>query len=484
MRLISAPQLPLPARRLSNGPLAPVVLAALLSLMVGVALVSKPSLIFLLFVLALACAGIAVAFNHPAVALGGLIALMAFLPSYSAPAVGPLLFIPAAGASWALAIALGWRNLVREGRVFRPNRIDVCVGLFVLLMAISIPFSPRTSRNEYLHLMFLWAGPYLSVRLLLADVRDPLRLVALSFGIATAILAPIALFENLGAGNLFHNLNFNSAEYSVWAEQSARFGQTRASASFGHPIALSMFAAASALFSVAAALNTERERERRLWYISAGLALSIQVFTVSRTGWLMIFVGMLGIVFFFATGARRKRLFAALAALGVAVIILAAVAPSALQAVPGFEKSEARLEGSSKYREALVTRALEPGVLNIWGNAENRVTPFVNGSTATDNAYIILADRWGLIPTAALVLLALALLSVVVRAYGRDPGGLVAFPIVAFACMVALFVVAFITQQQVMIWMMVGAAGVAAERLLAARPEAAEAQRTGRRARM
>ena len=219
----------------------PVSAAAVISFVVGVTLVSKPSLVLGIGALALTAIGVAVAFTRPAVAFVGLIAMTAFLPSYAAPAVGPLLFIPAAAACWVLALVLGWRNLVLNGRVFRPTVIDLGVGAFVLLMAISIAFSPRTSRDEYLHLMFLWAGPYLGVRLLLADVRNPLKLAAIAFGIATAILAPIALFEYLGGSNPFHALNFNSAEYAVWAEPASRFGAVRAAASFGHPIALSMF---------------------------------------------------------------------------------------------------------------------------------------------------------------------------------------------------------------------------------------------------
>ncbi len=450
----------------------PIVLTGAFGLVLGAALVAKPHYVVLLALAIAAVAGIALALTRPAIAFVGLIAILAFLPSYAGPSQGPLLLIPSAAASWAVAIAVGWRNIIRDGRVLRPNRIDGCVALFVLLMFISISFSPRTSRNEFIHLMFLWVGPYFGVRLLLNEVRDPLRLVALAFGIATTIIAPIALFEHLGGANPFHNLNFNGSEYSVWAQQSARFGEKRASAGFGHPIALSMFAAASALFTLAVALGTEKRRERNLWYASTVIALSIQVFTVSRTGWLMLFVGLVGIVFVFATGVRRRRLLSMIAILGVAVIGLLVVAPSALQAVPGFEKSESKVDGSTRYREALLARALEPGVLNAWGNERNQVTPFVNGSTATDNAYIILADMWGLIPTGALALIAVALLSLVPAGYRDDPDGLVAFPIVAFSCMVGLFVVAFITQQQVMIWMLIGTAGVAAERFGTRRREA------------
>jgi hypothetical protein len=458
--------------RLVASPALPIAATAGLSLFIGFALVSKPILVIGLVALGLAAIGIAVAFSHPAVAFVGLIAIAALIPSYAAPAIGPFLFIPAAAASWLLAVVLGWRNLLLRGRIFRPTIVDLWVGAFVLLMAISIAFSPRASRNEYLHLIFLWAGPYLGVRLLLADVANPLKLVAASFAIITAILAPIALLEHLGGSNPFHVLDFNSGEFAIWAQQASRYGQVRAETSFGHPIALSMFVASSALFSIAAALLTKVRRERNIWYAAAAVAIGVQILTVSRTGWLMLLVGMIGIFIVFARGASRRRLLTLITTVGVAVIATSALAPAALQSLPGFEKSSTQVQSSSDYRQNLLKRALEPGVLNPWGNAQNEVTPFVNKGSATDNEYIILADSWGLIPVAALFLLAFSLLGIVARSYASDCKELVAFPIVAFANLVALFVVAFITQQQVVIWMLIGASAVAAERLAADRREA------------
>ena len=80
--------------------------------------------------------------------------------------------------------------------------------------------------------------------------------------------------------------------------------------------------------------------------------------------------------------------------------------------------------------------------------------------------------------------LGLAMLLVVGRWYSRDPEGLVAIPIVAFASLVALFFVAFITQQQVVIWLLLGSAGAAAERLASARREGKRSQLTAGRDRM
>jgi hypothetical protein len=97
------------------------------------------------------------------------------------------------------------------------------------------------------------------------------------------------------------------------------------------------------------------------------------------------------------------------------------------------------------------------------------VTPAVQYGTATDNAYIILADAWGLIPTFALFAVGFSLLVVVGASYGLPGEPIAILPIVAFTCLVAIFFVAFITQQQAMIWLTVGAAGAAAERIAALR---------------
>jgi hypothetical protein len=107
--------------------------------------------------------------------------------------------------------------------------------------------------------------------------------------------------------------------------------------------------------------------------------------------------------------------------------------------------------------------------LNAWGNPVDNITPAVGGSSSIDNEYILLADQWGLIPTAALVLVLLTLLPVIAHARSRGSGPMVALPIVALASFGALIFVAFITQQQLMIWLLVGASGAVAERMSAKR---------------
>jgi hypothetical protein len=236
-----------------------------------------------------------------------------------------------------------------------------------------------------------------------------------------------------------------------------------------------MVLASSALFSVAMGVSSRERKHRRIWYAVAALSLGTQALALSRTGWLMIAIGVIVLAMATVQGSTRRRLVVLLVIATSVVLLTALLIPKEVQVLPGVGgASEYTFTTSGQYREALLARALEPGVLHLWGNSVNMVTPFVTLDTATDNAYIILADRWGLIPTAALILIALTLLLAVIRTYSYKAEALTILPIVAFTGLVALFFVAFITQQQVMIWLLVGAAGAAVEKAVAARPRRLE----------
>jgi hypothetical protein len=455
------------ASGIAASPSATVPLAVLLGGFVGVMVAAKPALVFGLLALVLALIGIGVAFVRPDVAFGGLVAVMALIPTYASPSIGPLLFIPAAAASWVLGGALLWRNLATEGILLRANYVDYAVGAFVLLMAVSVSFSARAELTDLIHNMFMWAGPYLAARLLLARVEHPVKVVAVSFAAMTLVLAPLAVSEALlGGSNPFFNLNFNSGEFGIWASQIDRFGSVRAVTSFGHPIAFSMFLACSALLSIAMGISSAAAKARWLWYGSAVVAIGTMALALSRTGWVMLAVGVVALAIVTVRGTIRTHLLTLLAIVVGVVVVTSVVMPDELQVLPGFGHSqEANYQSSGLYREALLERALEPGVLGLWGNPTNKITPNVQYGTATDNAYIILADGWGLIPTFALFAVVGCLLVAVGASYGLPGEPISILPIVAFACLVAIFFVAFITQQQVMIWLAVGAGGAAAERI-------------------
>lgn len=459
---------------IADNPSTAVPATVALGAILGVILVAKPIVVILLFALGLAAVGVVLAFLRPDLAFGGLVLLLGLVPTYAAPQVGPIFLLPAALGSWGIAVALMWRNLVVKGYLLRWNYVDLAALTFFVLMAVSLNFSPRTELHDYVHEVFFWIGPYFAARVLLADVESPVKVAATSFALVTVILAPIAFAEAFGGSNPFFNLNFNSGEFELWARQINRFGTTRAVTSWGHPISFSIFLAASALLSFAMGIASKAPKSRGIWYGTAVIATGTMALTLSRTGWVML---ALGIVLLALTtrGVVRARLFALIGAIVGVVLFMAIVTPDQLGVLPGFSHAhESHYETSGLYREALLRRALEPGVLHPWGNLYNQVTPAVGYDKATDNAYIILADTWGLIPTFALFAVGGSMLFAVARSYGSGDRELIAIlPIAAFTTLAAIFFVAFITQVPVLIWMLVGAGGAAAERVGALRRRAA-----------
>ena len=418
---------------------------------------------------------VSLALTQPARAFVALAAIAALIPTYAAPAVGSILFIPAAALAWAIAAALMWRNAIERGVPFRPTALDVLVAIFFVLMWISLSFSEQAKSQELQNDLFAWLGPYLATRLLLAEVKRPVVVIAAAFAAVTVIVAPFALLETMGVKNVFSNLKFNNAEAEAFGNEQLRLGEVRAQASFGHPIALSMWVSVSALLSLAMAIYARTPKERWLWVGLAAIGVGVQVMTYSRTGWLIIVFGVFMLALTTAVRAARRRLSWVIGLAGVAVfaLMLSGNAPSALQIIPssgsdgGTAEEAANFRDSGGYREKLLERALEPGVLGLWGNPFNKVTPAVSSTnSATDNAYIILADTWGLIPTFALFAIAAGLLTAIALARRRDAGPLVALPIAALTSLAGLFFVAFITNEQVMIWMLIGAASAASERAL------------------
>ena len=444
------------------------------SAVVGAAIASSLATALVLVALAVALIAVVGALTYPEGAFIVLVLLLALVPTYAAPDVGHLLFMPAAGAAWLLAGVLAWRQFAIDSRPFRVTGIDIAVGIFALLMAISVAFSAQVSAHAYLELFFTWGGMYLAARLLLRESPRPVFLMAVSFALATVIVAPVAILETAGKSNPFFALQFNAEQAATWAKPASRFGQIRAEASFGHPIALSMFAATSALMSLAMAIGTENVRNRVVWFLLAIVGLGVQGMTLSRTGWIILGLGII-LLTIAATGrAARRRLVGILSVLAVALGVLFATSLSGqtqLLASSGIGGGGDSTAGSSEVqksgagRTAELDRALQPGILQAWGTPVNRVTPAVESTGSTDNEYILLAEEWGLIPMAALMLVGVALLAEILRCRSKGAGDLSVLPIAAFASLVALFLVAFITQQQLMIWLLLGSSGAIAEKI-------------------
>ncbi len=445
---------------------AQIAVAGLAGMLLGAVLSAKPSFAVLLVGGVVGAITVAGALTHPGRVFGVLVLAVALIPTYAAPSMGPLLLMPGAALCWLIAGMLAWRNAIQRGRIFRPTALDFATIGFLVLMYVSLSFSKQVTLDNFMNILYAWGGPFLAARLLLQDVRRPAFVVAASFAAATVLLAPVAIAESLGRENPFLNFQYNSTEAEVWGAAASRLGGIRAEASFGHPIALSMFVSVSALLSLGMAIYVKTHKERFGWLALAAVGVTVQALTLSRTGWLILVLGVILLAITAAMRAARRRLAGIFAAIGLAVFVLTVTgsAPEELQLIPSDSNSAEgfAFRDSGEYREALLERALEPGVLGLWGNPVNKVTPAVSSTNqATDNAYIILADEWGLIPTFALISIAVLLLISIALSRRRGAGELVLLPIAALTSLGALFFVAFITQQQMVIWLLIGAASAA-----------------------
>lgn len=453
--------------------LGQILLGGFAGALLGALIASKLSFVALLIGALLGAGALAAALTRPDRAFYGLVVVMVLIPSYSSPSFGPILFIPAAGLAWILAGVLAWRNAMQRGRLFSLTVLDLLVAVFFVLMLISSQVSPQVEFKEYLNDVFTWLGPYLAARLLLQDCERPVFVVAVAFAIGTVLIAPVAVLETLGGKNPFFNFQFNGSESAAFGNAVTRAGEVRAQGSFGHPIALSMFVSASALLSLGMATYAKVSKERLAWLALAALGIAVQVMTVSRTGFVMLVIG--AVLLALTTGERslRRTLSAIVGVVALVVVAMnvAGSGPAELQVFPSGKTLESasaeEVTESSAYRERLLERAFEPGVLGLWGNPYNKVTNGISlANTSVDNEYIILGDNWGLIPMFALIAVGVGLLVSIALALRRDAMDLVILPIVALTSLCALFFVALITQQQVMVFLLIGCASAAGERTL------------------
>jgi O-antigen ligase len=175
---------------------------------------------------------------------------------------------------------------------------------------------------------------------------------------------------------------------------------------------------------------------------------------LTRTGWLM-----LAVVAVLVLALNFKKLFSygnrRLIALAVVGSIVILVVPQTNALISGGSGAEsAKLERSANYRSLLIQQALTPGYINPLGTSEQQIGP--GGTTSIDNEYIHVAWRWGYLPFVGFSLMFIAF----VRGAWRQRRDIVALTVYAtcIATMVGIESVAFITQQEVLIWLLWGCA--------------------------
>lgn len=428
--------------------------AAIVEVILAAALVKSPLMIAALLVAS--SATVLALLRPPLMATIAWFALV-LIPVYAAPRAGPLDLNPAVLAFWLVAIGAG-AALHSRREVLRPSVIDGAMGLFLLATLLSAVVGARLP-TEFVSAGFVWIGCYGGMRILLAHDLAPEWFIS-RFILAGAAVLPFVAYEALTADNIFFSLAVSGTDAAEWATSQDRLGSTRIEASFGHAIALAMFMASALVFCLALA---SKRRHLVRWAAlvgAAGFGLAM-VATVSRTGWVVLGIGLLLLVVSTVDRLGRRWLWGLISAAVLAVIVLAVVLPNESvdpAGLTGSSASSTEIRGSNQQRQILIRQALDPDKLSLFGNeqAESLTAGTGTGNESVDNGYLAIASGWGIVPACALLLIALSLFVAVIRA--RRDVLWSAVPAVALANFVGLGFVALITQQEFFIFALAGAA--------------------------
>ncbi|MGO9954518.1 MAG: O-antigen ligase family protein, partial [Solirubrobacteraceae bacterium] len=282
--------------------------------------------------------------------------------------------------------------------------------------------------------------------------------------VSAVILAPFIVVEAATGFNPFVKYFNHGGGAAVWALPVSLAGANRADASWGHPIALSMFLAVALMLGGALAVEAGSRQARHLWALSCIVILLCEFLTISRTAWLTLGVGLVVAMFLIGSPRVRRRFVYGLIAAAIGLTLVGRFGPESVSVgIPIVGRGNAKTTESTEYRQDLLKVALDDGVLRPFGT---RVSTLANRVIANysslDNEYLDLADKFGYIPAIVLLCMVPAL---ALCATGRKPTDYLAIMYLAsaFGLMVAVATVAFITQQQVLVWLMLGiCSGIAA----------------------
>ncbi len=381
------------------------------------------------------------------------------IPSYAAPSKLHFVVHPALVLSVVLAVAVTLRAIA--GRKSRFSGIDVCVALFVGAMVIAVVLGPR-SWKEATSQLWVWIAAYIGGRMI-ASSKPLKETLAKTMVFAGTALTPFAIAEAVGLGNPFWNLGTGHAA-AIWGHSDLRAGESfRVETSWGHPIAYSMFCAVAIVFALVL-VGSARSRRERLIYTGCIAALLLdEVLTLSRAGWVALGVAVL----LMAAGRRRGgagRIARRAIVAGVAAVLALAVAFPSVASVPlslvGLQSdasstSNTALSGTASYRSGLYAAAFRGGVGSLFGNKTSKLVGSVAiGATSVDSEYLLLLDQWGEVVTVGFLLIVGGL---AVRSLSdQEDEWTNAFTVSAVGCAVALASVALITNQEYLIWLLIG----------------------------
>lgn len=417
--------------------------AAVLCLLAGALLVYRPPYAVLIGMVVFGLLAVAAAQSVPAAAFVFAALSLALVPVYASPTIGPFLAEPTV---LLLAVVLIGLAIKKRALLPRLSSLDRAILLLWGLLFFSTAAHARTL-NEFIYTGILWLIPALAARAVVYFIGSLVFVRAIA--ISALALLPFLAYEALTGHNPFSALALNRASADFWLQSNLRLGTLRVSGSFGHPLALSMFLATACVFCIALAADERESRRRALWIAGTiGLLISLAL-PLARTGLVVFGVGL--IILSIRLGLFARIRIAAIALLVAIAVVVAPQGQSTRELVGSVVGSspDTSLSSTRDSRVRLLNSAFAPGVLKPLGNKE----PHIQGSI--DNEYLYLADQWGLVALAGFILLLLLVLTAAFRLRGSPSD--VVIPAAAAANLVGLAFVALITQQQILVWLLIGA---------------------------
>ena len=328
--------------------------------------------------------------------------------------------------------------------------VDFAVLVILAGCVVSVVYGHQTKTD--LEVVFLlWFCPYFAGR---SITGSGLRTTVLkAFAIAGAVAIPFGLIEEI-YGNVFLKVfPFGSQPSAGLGVPKQRLGIFRAQGALGQPIPYAMFLSIAAVAAITLWITRENRRDNRWLYTGLGV-VAVQATTLARTGWLMLAIvaGLIAVLNHkLVFNGTNKRL-VAFAALTIAVLFALPATNKLILGTSGQES--AVLEESAHYRSRLIHQALQPGYINPYGTTETQIGPL--GGKSIDDEYVDAAWTWGYLPLVGFALMLLAFMHGAWRQRG-DPIALAVYS-TCVATMVALESVAFLTQQEVLLWLLWGCA--------------------------
>jgi hypothetical protein len=402
----------------------------------------------LLMLLALASAGVFVVIvrRRPVVLAVAYLAVLGLVPIWTGLSVR--IFLQPQLLIGLLVLAVVLPQARRLG--VRLTLADLLVGLFVLACVAPLAAGGASITSVVTAVQYFAA--YLVGRLL-PGLVGPDRLLLVTTGVF-AIVALLAVGEQLTGTNVFQSFPGSAGLHAQWANIQIRGGTARAEGAFGHSIALGASLAMSIPLALAAPL--------RPWIRVAAVVLTMAavVVTFSRIALITAGVGILCAIV--ASRELPARLRVMLAVAGTMVALAAAPLVSRVFLAAGDEATN-----SAAYRGDLVSLIGDIDVLGFssaFSRAPNGAVSF-EAFNSIDSALILHGLIYGWASLAvALVLLAVALVAVLLRR--------AAAPTMAVVAQIpALFAVALITQYATVFWFVAGFAVYAQTARTATRPE-------------